>query len=162
LRAIADRGLPIATGPSGADRRAMIKGTPLERKIFDTPETHLLAGKAPDEPLSDADMSQISDVFATEDVGRQENERQRFRGEHHCYLDASLVDDSIVGLAKQMAAKYARSGSAAEQEQAQRGMWNDLRARILSGLLEHEVGHTLGLRHNFEGSSDALNFFDEF
>jgi len=107
-------------------------------------------------------MRAISDVFAAQDVVKQENERQRFLGEHHCYLDASLVDDSIVGLAKQMAAKYAAMGSPAEQEQAQHDMWNDLRARILSGLLEHEVGHTIGLRHNFEGSSDALNFFDEF
>ena len=162
LKTISEKGLPVATGPSGAERRAMIKGTPLERKIFDTPETHFLAGKSPEEALSDADMHHISDVFAAQDVVKQENERQRFLGEHHCYLDASLVDDSIVGLAKQMAAKYASLGSPAEQEQAQHNMWNDLRARILSGLLEHEVGHTVGLRHNFEGSSDALNFFDEF
>ena len=26
----------------------------------------------------------------------------------------------------------------------------------------HEVGHTLGLRHNFEGSTDAMNFLPEF
>ncbi|MBX3219787.1 MAG: hypothetical protein KF795_04660 [Labilithrix sp.] len=162
LKTISEKGLPLATGPSGADRRAMIKGTPLERKIFDTPETHFLAGKTPDQALSDDDMKRISDVFAASDVVKQENERQRFLGEHHCYLDASLVDDSIVGLAKQMAAKYASLGTPQEQEQAQHGMWNDLRARILSGLLEHEVGHTVGLRHNFEGSSDALNFFDEF
>lgn len=162
LKTITEKGLPLATGPSGAERRAMIKGTPLERKIFDTPETHFLAGKTPDQALSDDDMKRISDVFAASDVVKQENERQRFLGEHHCYLDASLVDDSIVGLARQMAAKYAAAGSAQEQEQAQHDMWNDLRARILSGLLEHEVGHTIGLRHNFEGSSDALNFFDEF
>ncbi|HVJ88671.1 MAG TPA: zinc-dependent metalloprotease [Labilithrix sp.] len=162
LKTIAQKGLPLATGPSGAERRAMIKGTPLERKIFDTPETHFLAGKAPDEALSDDDIKRISEVFGSRDIVKQENERQRFLGEHGCYLDASLVDDSVVGLARQMAAKYASLGSPAEQEQAQRDMWNDLRGRILSGLLAHEVGHTIGLRHNFEGSSDALNFFDEF
>lgn len=165
LEAIAQKGIPLATGPSGAERRAMIKGTPLERKIFDVPETHFLVGKAPGEALTDGDMGKVSDVFAASDVVKQESERQRFLGEHHCYLDASLVDDSVVGLAKQMAAKYASlaaSASAAEQERAHYGMWDELRARILSGLLAHEVGHTLGLRHNFEGSSDALNFFDEF
>ncbi|MFH1807785.1 MAG: zinc-dependent metalloprotease [Pseudomonadota bacterium] len=26
----------------------------------------------------------------------------------------------------------------------------------------HEVGHTIGLRHNFAGSTDAMNFFPEF
>jgi hypothetical protein len=26
--------------------------------------------------------------------------------------------------------------------------------------MAHEVGHTLGLRHNFQGSYDSLNYFD--
>ncbi|MDF2696155.1 MAG: MoxR-like ATPase, partial [Labilithrix sp.] len=162
LETIARQGLPVASGPSGAERRAMIRGTPLERKILDNPETHMLAGKLPDEPLSDDDMKHVFDTLGSGDVVKQENDRQRFLGEHGCYLEADFLDDSIVGLAKQLAAKYAGTGSPTEQEQVQHDMWNDLRARILSGLASHEVGHTLGLRHNFEGSSDALNFFDAF
>src|SRR5262249_16341429 len=125
LETIAKKGLPVATGPSGPERRAMIKGTPLERKIFDTPETHLLAGKTPEQALTDDDMRRISDVFAGQDIVKQENERQRFLGEHGCYLDASFADDSIVGLAKQMAAKYALAVLPAEQ--GEYSMWNDLR-----------------------------------
>lgn len=34
-----------------------------------------------------------------------------------------------------------------------------IRANIMRGVLAHEVGHTIGLRHNFEGSSDAMNYF---
>ena len=30
--------------------------------------------------------------------------------------------------------------------------------RIYLGVAEHEVGHSIGLRHNFEASTDALNF----
>lgn len=35
---------------------------------------------------------------------------------------------------------------------------DEIYQRIYYGVAIHEVGHTLGLRHNFEASSDALNF----
>lgn len=38
----------------------------------------------------------------------------------------------------------------------------ELLERIYMGTQEHEVGHTLGLRHNFEASTDAMNFNKEF
>src|SRR5262249_39327751 len=33
---------------------------------------------------------------------------------------------------------------------------------IFRGLTDHEVGHTMGLRHNFAASTDALNYDDEY
>lgn len=39
---------------------------------------------------------------------------------------------------------------------------NELRAEILRATALHEMGHTFGLRHNFAGSFDTLNFFDNF
>ena len=38
----------------------------------------------------------------------------------------------------------------------------DLWQRIYRGTAQHEVGHTLGLRHNFEASTDALNYHRHF
>lgn len=38
----------------------------------------------------------------------------------------------------------------------------ELYKRIYWGVAIHEVGHTLGLRHNFEASTDALNFPKEY
>jgi len=38
----------------------------------------------------------------------------------------------------------------------------ELWRRIYLGTQEHEVGHTLGLRHNFEASTDAMNFHKKF
>ena len=35
-------------------------------------------------------------------------------------------------------------------------------ARMHGGTLLHEVGHTMGLRHNFSASADVLNYFDEY
>lgn len=162
LKTIANKGLPIAAGASGQDRLNLIRGTALEKKILDNPETHFLAGKTPNDKLDDKDVKGIADVLFAQDMVKQENARLKFLGEHGCYLDASLVDDSVVGLAKEMAKKYASKGSPAEVETDQKKMWQELREHILRGVLEHEVGHTVGLRHNFEGSSDALNFHDQY
>lgn len=163
LRTIAQKGVPLATGPSGKDRLNMIRGTGLERKLLDNPETHLLAGKLPSDAMADADIKKVGDIlFAQADAVKTENERLAFLGKHGCYLDASMVDDSVVGLAREMAKKYPGVGSPSEQEKANHEIWNEMRRHILRGVLEHEVGHTIGLRHNFEGSSDALNFHDEF
>lgn len=37
-----------------------------------------------------------------------------------------------------------------------------MRENIYRGVMAHEVGHTIGLRHNFEGSMDPLNFHHSF
>ena len=37
-----------------------------------------------------------------------------------------------------------------------------LRKYLFKAVATHEIGHTLGLRHNFAGSSDALNYHDEY
>lgn len=68
----------------------------------------------------------------------------------------NFEDAALVGLAKEMAARYA------DRPDAQDEMYQELRGRIFQGVMEHEVGHTLGLRHNFAGSYDALNFQDDY
>lgn len=34
-----------------------------------------------------------------------------------------------------------------------------IRENVMQSVLAHEVGHTIGLRHNFEGSADPINYF---
>ncbi len=37
-----------------------------------------------------------------------------------------------------------------------------VRQQVWLATATHEMGHTLNLRHNFQGSFDAVNYFDEY
>jgi hypothetical protein len=65
---------------------------------------------------------------------------------------ANFDDPAIAGLAQEM--KDARL--------AGDDLFQALRERIFHAVMLHELGHTMGLRHNFAGSADALNFHDEY
>jgi len=48
------------------------------------------------------------------------------------------------------------------QDEVQFELWKWVRGKAYIGLQEHEVGHSLGLRHNFAASTDALNYFPQY
>ena len=82
---------------------------------------------------------------------KKEDDRMKLLGKNCLYL-GEFADDAVYGLAKEM------KGSGKTREEVRK----IVAQRILQGVLEHEVGHTLGLRHNFSGSTDVFNFFDEY
>ena len=71
------------------------------------------------------------------------------------YLEAAnLIDENRAATGKEeVPAGYCLEGDA---------LRHILTARIYGGVLEHEVGHTMGLRHNFAASNDVFNYFDEY
>jgi len=74
-------------------------------------------------------------------------------GEQAVDLDeGAFTDSTLIGLALQ----YAEQGLTHEQIVA------DVRAKTFRDVMLHEIGHTLGLRHNFAGSFDAFNFRPEY
>jgi len=162
LNTIAAKGPPKADGPSGADKLKWIRGTPIERELLDNPEMKALVGKMGDEALTDDDVKKIGDMVFSSDLGEKERERLRFLGEHDCYYPVEFADDATLGIAKEMAKKYPPSTDVATEEKNQKEIWNILRSRYLQQVTEHEVGHTLSMAHNFEGSADPMNFFDEY
>ncbi|MFT4627059.1 MAG: hypothetical protein ACI8PZ_005740 [Myxococcota bacterium] len=73
-------------------------------------------------------------------------------GQHAVCLDDGFSDPGLVGRARW----YADQGWSREQVLA------DVRLKTFEAVLLHEIGHTLGLRHNFAGSFDAFNFHDGY
>lgn len=103
--------------------------------------------------------------FATPDsMRRVENRlRHRFLDRNICAL-AEDFDPYMYGFATEIAEyrvrmenEFGLSGFELEQE-----VWRYTRARMIRPVIEHEIGHTVGLRHNFEGSFDALNFHPQY
>jgi hypothetical protein len=64
----------------------------------------------------------------------------------------------IEGLARKFKDKYKSLDSGARQD----AIFKDLRYTIYKGVTEHEVGHTMSLRHNFQGSWDSLNYHPNY
>ena len=65
-------------------------------------------------------------------------------------LMASFMDDAVAGLALEL------------KDKPPDEVVDLIYATLIRSTAEHEVGHTLGLRHNFEASSDALNYHPEY
>lgn len=162
LNTIALKGIPVSTGGSTVDSLARIKGTKFERLLFDNPELKPLIGKAKTDKLNDAEVRKLYDLLVGQDPVKRDRKRLEFLGKHGCYFTTEFADDAVVGIAKELADKYGKGATPADEERIQLSIWQELREGILLGLGQHELGHTLGLRHNFEGSIDALNFHDQF
>ena len=84
----------------------------------------------------------------------REDRRARFQtlAQKGCVYMAEFADDAILGTALELDKLKLTPDQ----------MFTELRSRIFRGLADHEVGHTMGLRHNFAASTDALNYDDEY
>ena len=75
--------------------------------------------------------------------------REQFAEERNMYLP-EMADDALLGLARELA------------DEDTDDIYNEIREAIYIAVLAHEVGHAVGLMHNFSGTEDAVNYFDEY
>lgn len=152
------KGAPLARKPSAtpqasklsrpagwADARlATVKGTSLESLLAsDAQIVALKGGGAPN-------LARTSPVrWASPAHRRAVRERMRTLARRNIML-APLVDDAVAGLAMDL------------KDEPPETIVLRLEDAIMRSTMEHEIGHTLGLRHNFEGSTDALNYHDGY
>lgn len=97
----------------------------------------------------------LSPFDALDPLLAAEREQARISaGLHAVDLDseASFSDSTLLGLARD----YAARGLTYEE------IVQDVREQSFREVMLHEIGHTLGLRHNFSGSFDAFNFRPEY
>lgn len=148
---------PDEIGEGFSQRLARIKGTSLESYLVNNEIRSVVANRTGnaafahgnlDDALLDASSPYTLDLAKQQ---KDEEARRDWASRNSLWL-ADFTDGSIMGLAQEIKDK-GLSGEEAYQ-------W--LRKTIFEAVIEHEVGHTLGLRHNFQGSFDSINYFDQY
>lgn len=175
LKAWMDAAMPTFDMGQVFARLDKIKGTPLERAMVND-EVALVMSQGqvqPGDEISPEMLGKISPTgWATPRRQMDENRRMQLLGINSIEL-AEFQDPAIFGLAQRMKCQPGQT----QVETADWTLINDksgkycfkgdalrtaLSVALFAATVEHEVGHTVGLRHNFEGSMDLLNYFDGY
>jgi len=142
---------PIENESHFQERLARIQGTSLEEELF-REEDLLLAGRGdwmPGQPVTSELMSAASELHYRKHKRERYEEAQSLR-EAHTMCPVAQLDDALVGLA----------------EELKDASWDErvlfLKRAVFKAVALHELGHNFGLRHNFSGSWDAVNYHEEF
>lgn len=94
-------------------------------------------------------FSALAEMLRNRDLGKREHEWMLRLASRNITM-MEWADEGMVSLVKDLQGKT----------------WDEvyafMRREIYRSVTAHEVGHTLGLRHNFEGSYDPLNYHREF
>ena len=156
-----------ANAATFAARMEAVKNSPLEAQLvgpmwYDAagvnPATTSAAALELVSPLRRANARKVLEV--------QEGVQRRLAENGMCLYEAEAPEpSSMPALGKLFERKFGIFDPAASQaDQAQRAnrMWNYVRGRMHYGVLLHEMGHTIGERHNFTSSFDKFNYRPQY
>lgn len=154
----------------GAARLQGLRGSSIERMLT-TSEVRMAAGVDPHLPVTEDVLDRASPLRGMDlhRINAAQNLRSRMRA-RDCVMHADFADDGLIGIATAIKAaadsgdgtitfyghSYRITNDAGELDYAL--VQNVLRHPAFEAVTAHEVGHTLGLRHNFSSSFDSLNY----
>lgn len=156
----------LGDGNVGAKARLLsARGTPIESQL--TTRSFLrLSRLNPAEPPSTAALDLASPLRGNAVAFKAELDRLRevqMGQEGQCML-AAPEPLSVDDWAKVMAEKFPLPKNPTSSDVMTRNQqWHDyIRRQLTFGVMLHELGHSMGLRHVFTGSYDALNFHPQY
>ncbi len=166
----ARRAPPDILGSNRGEFEARIdlaKNSPIEGQLMN-PMWSQMAGLTQEDPLSGDNLDLASPLRGMRGSivleGQNKLSRQLARV-GQCILQAPQPT-GLPGFAKIMAEKFPpvdpATSSPGEQKDRVVRMQNYLRDRMNYSVILHEMGHTVGLRHNFTGSYDKFNYRPQY
>ena len=143
------------------NRLGKLRGTDLESKMV-TPEVAQLAGFDPTQPVSKTGLNLASPFARMNPLMRRSLDRRGLMGRakrHSCRSEAP-DGDHLIGLARKAQALFGtvdtKNAGAVKDHRDKIYQW--ARQNYAVGVFSHEFGHSTGLRHNFAGTFDSLNY----
>lgn len=142
------------------DRADLIRDTELEPLLVTEPIVRaFLPMVAPDQvspdltqPIALDDQTRAAlSPLSWADIFTQVEPQRLDRASRRCLWLPDFSDNATLGLAKHYQGRTDYDK-----------IWQELRERVYEAVMEHEIGHTLGLRHNFAGSYDSVNYMDRY
>lgn len=142
----------IANGSQHAPEAllANLKDSYIEGLLLDE-EMLLAGGRAPGAATTEETVNAVSVARGGfgERVKREEKLRLELAEADNMFLP-EMADDALIGLAREL------RGEDPDK------VYELVRQTIYRAVLAHEVGHSVGLMHNFGGSDDAINYHNEY
>ena len=148
-------------GPEGRartfDRLEMLRGTDIERRLLDNVETRVMAGENSIDPSSDLSEDELIDLASP------------FRGNfEEMVVEASELETRMNALGIHMPNEFTDDSVLWYVNRVQGAGWSrvrvefDLSRRLYRQTEIHEMGHCVGLRHDFSASADTGNYAPDY
>lgn len=165
----------INSGQAMQDRRparlAALKNSGLDELVLTDEMREVFGQHLLEEGIdpSSADSVLAARLFDDETMfrrTRQRADRLLTPAARGCILTAEdAFDDGLLGLATTVKNKFynlAVDPPELKTGSTEADVYNFILAQTMADTQLHEIGHTMGLRHNFAGSTDALNFGEKY
>ncbi|MEZ4225416.1 MAG: zinc-dependent metalloprotease [Polyangiaceae bacterium] len=155
-------------GPGNAAlsaRLGKLRGSAVESRMV-SPELAQAVGADPTAPVGASVIERASPVGRLNPNQRRARLRARRLADvrrHACRYEAA-EPDHLIGMARAAAKLFPKPDPADKAAVAEHRKAVELWARqeYSRGVMSHEIGHSVGLRHNFAASFDALNYAAEY
>jgi hypothetical protein len=164
----------LGSGNTGADSRLIAaRGSPVETQLMTAPYVRL-AGLDPKVQPTEVGTNLASPLrgnFAQFLLDFEQQRQNRLAASGSCMEEAPEPNNmsdwaNILNKKFPLADEDAQTPgvqASAANVATRNEKWRDyIRRHVTTGVLEHELGHSMGLRHQFTSSFDALNFRPQY